>query len=505
MTQASVILSVDIGTHGVRAGVLNGETGELLGCADQSIGLYRLDQERVEQDAEEILDAVRSVMQQALRLSPLRPQAMALACQRSTVVAWERDSLRPCGPALSWQDSRGLERLGPLSLSPAKVKQLSGLVLSAHYGASKLAWLIEHYRLKPSEHCMGPLVSFLIQGLTDEKSFVCDESNAGRTQLMNWKTAQWDPDLLACFGVSSKFLPRVCPLKSIYGTVTIPGSVSFMAELRGVKQEGESAQLTTYVDMHLPLILACGDQNAAAMSVLGSTDKTSILVNIGSGAFTLRLLDASETPPESLLITAGYSDDQRRICLLEGTVNSAGLAITEFCKSELGAGIQEEALFASLPNWLDSNADSQWVYMNTLGGLGSPFWRRGPAAEFVRCDGRSIPAPSQSESAVAVVESIVFLVFINCQVMQSELPVQQLIVTGGLSRLEGLCQRLADLSQLPVVQVENKEATLVGAAALSRGLRSLSAVEVKRRFSPRDNVPLRRRFDVFLQGIEGLN
>jgi glycerol kinase len=68
---------------------------------------------------------------------------------------------------------------------------------------------------------------------------------------------------------------------------------------------------------------------------------------------------------------------------------------------------------------------------------------------------------------VAVLESIVFLLATNLEVMaHAGVSLQRITVSGGLSVLDGLCQRLADISQLPVERAPQMEATIQGLAFL---------------------------------------
>ena len=70
------------------------------------------------------------------------------------------------------------------------------------------------------------------------------------------------------------------------------------------------------------------------------------------------------------------------------------------------------------------------------------------------------------EKAVAVAESIVFLLNVNLERMGTPAPLAQLVVSGGLSAYAGLCQRLADLSALRVHRPIEREATARGIAYL---------------------------------------
>ena len=70
---------------------------------------------------------------------------------------------------------------------------------------------------------------------------------------------------------------------------------------------------------------------------------------------------------------------------------------------------------------------------------------------------------------VAIIESIVFLLQQNLQAMQKHLVIDTLLISGGLSRLDGLCQKLANLTGCRVQRVEQFETTARGAAWLAAG------------------------------------
>jgi glycerol kinase len=114
-----------------------------------------------------------------------------------------------------------------------------------------------------------------------------------------------------------------------------------------------------------------------------------------------------------------------------------------------------------------------------------------------------------------VLESIVFLVQTILDEMSTVLPAPaSLRVSGGLSHLDGLCRRLADLSKLPVERADDPEATARGLAWLVHGdtVASIdaSASSSPAKFSsqravvfePRTDPALAARFARFRQEIE---
>lgn len=96
-----------------------------------------------------------------------------------------------------------------------------------------------------------------------------------------------------------------------------------------------------------------------------------------------------------------------------------------------------------------------------------------------------------------VAESILFLLQANFETMQKIPPApRRLLVTGGLSRIDGMCQRLSDLSGLPVYRPVEHEATARGTAYLLTGFPSAWEEEKPgEQFTPQLNPSLTRRYE----------
>ncbi|RKZ37306.1 MAG: glycerol kinase, partial [Gammaproteobacteria bacterium] len=154
------IVALDQGTHASRA-VLWDRRGQMIYAAHHPVKLQRLGDGRVEQDAEELLASLRDVLAEVRAWAAKHDthiQAAGLATQRSTVVAWERANGNPLAPALSWQDTRGTDVTAVLLDREEEIRTRSGLRLSPHYGATKIAWLLNHESKVQDAYKAGSLV-----------------------------------------------------------------------------------------------------------------------------------------------------------------------------------------------------------------------------------------------------------------------------------------------------------------------------------------------------------
>jgi glycerol kinase len=306
---------------------------------------------------------------------------------------------------------------------------------------------------------LGPLASYLVYHLLADRRALVDHANASRTLLWNLQSRDWDPDMLALFDIPRDNLPACQPIVAPYGRLSAHD---------------------------IPLQAVNGDQTAA-LYAQGQPPDDTLIVNIGTGAFVLLPVDDPSTRPPGLLAGISHSDAGAGRYYIEGTVNGAAAAVSQVA-DQFGA----EDLRNTLPGWLASVTDPT-LFINTVGGLGAPWWQSGPPAYFVEED------IDTAEAMVAVIESIVFLLQANIERLCACRPsLTRIRISGGLSNLDGLCQRLADLSGLTVHRPVQVEATARGVAWQAAGSpQDWPPSGAGETFTASDNLSLQQRYDRF--------
>lgn len=461
----NLYLCLDQGGQASRAMVFD-HYGRLIAHARETLEANRPSDDRVEYSAEEMLTSIRRSIEKVLEiLGECRRDitAVGLATQRSNIACWDRQTGRALAPIIGWQDRRAYQWLDQLKPQTGVIHQRTGLFLNSHCGASKLRWCLDNIaEVKQAANeerlAFGPMASFIIHRLLDEQPLLSDPVNASRTQLLNIRSRDWDPELLKLFGLPAQALPAVVPNLHTFGTLTIQ-------------------------DISIPLRLLNGDQSTAIYAY-GAVQPDTAYVNIGTGAFVSRPSGMARIFSKHLL-TSLVLQKENRDCdyVLEGTVNGAASALKWLAHQE---GIDN--IFEQLANWLEQT-NSPPIFLNGVGGLGSPWW----IADFKsRFHGQG----SREEKAVAVAESIIFLLNINLEKMHHlSSPPEQIQITGGLAQIDGLCQRLADLSDLPVYRPRETEATARGIAFLLAGCpEHWPETDIGIWFTPQPNAALQARY-----------
>jgi glycerol kinase len=465
-------LALDQGGHASRA-IIFDATGETRAQSHAPVATVRPACGYVEHDPEQLCESLAIAIADACQhvTGPGDLVAAGLATQRSSIVCWDRTSGAALSPVISWQDRRNAALIARLNSHARAIHERTGLVLSPHYGASKLRWCLDNLsEVESAAHdgrlAFGPLSSFLLFRLLEEHPLLTDPANASRTQLYDPAARSWAPELLDLFGINCAHLPAPVPTRHEFGRLKVQGR-------------------------RIPVRVCTGDQSSVPFA-FGTARLDSAYVNIGTGAFIQCLLNEPMVVSR-LLTSVIWSDDRRTLYTLEGTINGANSALDWFSETE---GVDAQRMFAAL-NPDVGRESSSLLFLNGVSGLGSPFWVPSFASRFVGTG-------SVQERFVALLESILFLIRLNLDEMQhTGVRLERVIITGGLSSSDWLCQRLADLLSLPLHRYQEFEAT-------ARGLGFLVADQPAewrlgsnvRLFAPSSNPHLLERFFAWLKEMK---
>lgn len=435
-------LTLDQGGHASRALVFDA-SGKIIASNFQPIAVNHPQPDRVEHDPHELITSLRTAISNVITQLGARCTdiiAAGLATQRSSLACWDKTTGAALSPIISWQDRRAHHQLQQFESQRQAIHQKTGLFLNAHYGASKLRWCLDHLPAVRTAQdngtlACGPLASFVLFHLLEEHPLLADPANASRTLLWNISTGDWDDELLTLFGMPRTLLPHCVPTRHSFGHLRIN-------------------------DFFIPLTVTNGDQSAALFA-FGPPQPDIAYINVGTGAFVQRV--SQQRPHHSRLLSSVVMQTaERTTYTLEGTVNGAASAL-----QWAGNTLKLSHIETSMENWL-TNSTAPPLFLNGVSGLGAPYWIADFHSQF-------IGTGEAWEKIVAVVESIVFLLHTNLYEMESACPAPRtIIISGGLTTLNGLCQRLADLCGLPVYRPAECEATARGMAFLLAGSETMS-------------------------------
>jgi glycerol kinase len=402
----------------------------------------------VEHDANEIWRNTREAIGQALSKANLRSNdiaAVGITNQRETTVVWDRATGEPVYSAIVWQDTRTQDIVDRVAAGdPDRLRERTGLPLATYFSASKIAWILDNVdgareRAEAGELAFGTTDSWLLWHLTGGPQggvHATDVTNASRTLLMDLRTLQWDPELLAEFGIPESMLPEIRSSSGVFGTIT--GS----SLLRDV-----------------PVAGILGDQQAATFgqAAFGPGESKN---TYGTGNFLIVNTGEQIVHSENGLITtvAYRLGDEPARYALEGSIAVTG-SLIQWLRDNLGI-ISSAPEVEALARTVDDNGGVYFV--PAFSGLFAPHWRpdaRGAILGLTRYANRGHIARAALE-ATAFQSSEV----LDAANADADVAIAELKVDGGMVANDALMQFQADILGVPVIRPVVAETTALGAA-----------------------------------------
>ena len=442
------VVALDQGTSSTRA-ILVDHEGSL-------VAIGQLEHEQifpkpgwVEHDPIEIWNNTREVIGQALAKADVTRHdvvAVGITNQRETAVVWDRATGEPVYNAIVWQDTRTQHQVDELAAhgGTGRFQEQTGLPLATYFSATKIAWILDNVdgareRAERGDLLFGTTDCWLLWNLTggtDGGVHATDVTNASRTLLMDLRTLQWDDALLELFGIPRSMLPSIRSSSEIYGTI-------------------ESSSLLREV----PVSGILGDQQAAAFGQVafevGESKNT-----YGTGNFLL--LNTGEEPVPSshgLITTVAYQlADAAPRYALEGSIAVTG-SLVQWLRDNLGM-ISSAADIETDARSVDDNGGAYFV--PAFSGLFAPHWRpeaRGAILGLTRFATKAHLARAALEATAFQTREV-----LDAANADTDVPLRELRVDGGMVANAALMQFQADILGLPVVRPVDTETSALGAA-----------------------------------------
>lgn len=440
------ILGIDLGTTGIRIIIFDHELN-MISTAYSEFKQYFPKLGWVEHDVEEIYNVTMKVIKQALNNGKLILEniaAIGVANQRDTTVFWNKDTGKPVGKAIVWQDRRTLSICEELKKNEKDITERTGMVIVPNAAATKIHWLIEHHKevkegIEKGELLYGTIDSWIIWKLSGGELHVTDHSNNSVTLLQNAATLDYDDKILKQLNIPREILPRICHSSEIVGYTA--------------KEE--------FFGARIPIAGVIGDQQAAAIGQ-GCLSAGVAKNTYGTGSFILMNTGKHYIPPsDGVFSPIIWSSENNVNYGLEGMADVSGAAI-QWLRDGLGI-IQSAGDAEKLALQVDS---SEGVYfVPAFVGLGVPYYdsyARGTLIGLSRgTDKRHI--------ARAALESMAFQVGDSFKMLEkkSGMKLKRLRVDGGGAKSDLMLQFQADILGVVVERPEITETTCLGGAYMA--------------------------------------
>jgi glycerol kinase len=397
----------------------------------------------VEQDPEEIWASVRRAVAEAVSpdIAPLIG-AVGLSTQRESCLVWDRRTGAALSPLLSWQDQRTTSICDEVRLAGHGdlIREKTGLPLDPMFSAAKAKWILDRIdpsrdRARAGEIVVGTIDAFLLSRFGGDP--VVEAGNASRTQLVDVNAGRFDAHLLDLFGVPAAALPALVP------------SIGPFPAVKGLAPLRDGT----------PVLAVLADSHAALFAH-GAFEPGPVKATQGTGASVMGLLGRDGTMeklhPGICRTIAWWT--AAPVLAFEGNIRSAGATLL-WTAEILGVDTAELARLSA------TVGDAGNVHLVPgFNGLGAPWWDSaavGLLSGVSLGSGRNVIARASLDSIAHQIADVVDAV------RDSGVPVDRLMVDGGLTRNDQLMQVEADIVGVPVFRTETSELSALGAAHLA--------------------------------------
>jgi len=425
------ILVIDVGTSSVRASIVGADAAvahthrRAVLPSTPAPGFVELDAALL---AQAVLDVARRALDEG---GPV--DAVGIANQRSTTIVWDRETGRPVGPGVGWQDQR--------TVMMCLAMQTQGFWFSPSSSATKLAFLLDLADPDRSRDlCFGTVDTWVAWTLSAGGVHVTDLSNAGVTGLMRLDGSGWDDAPRDALRIPALVLPTIVDSSGVCGeAAALPGAP--------------------------PIAGIAGDQQASLVGQ-GCTRPGLAKMTFGTGGMLDMCLGQrrptfDQRGSHGCFPIVAWRRDGQITWGLEAFMLTAGQAV-EWLRDDLGIiadAAESDAVAGSC-----QTTDDVW-FVPALLGMATPAWDFGARGALVGLTGGT----GRPEVVRAVLEGVAHrgADLLEAAEADGECIIPVLRVDGGMSANQVFVQALADACQRPVEVSPVLEATTLGAAFLA--------------------------------------
>ena len=428
-------MGVDIGTTAVKVVAFSGE-GTIL--AQQS-GAYKMLHPHAgwsEHNPEDIFTAViESINKVYSNLQPAVPLVVSFSSLMHSLLLIDKKE-QPLTNSIIWADNRAAdiaEALKDTALGK-KIYHITGVPVHAMSPLCKLLWFKENdpalFDKAARFISIKEYVFFRLFG-----KYQIDTAVASSTALFNFKTLQWDDELLDLLDISRNQLSEVVSVKH-----------------KLLLQAGGPLQLPAQT----PFIIGGSDGASANLSI-GNMTKQPMVVTVGTSA-AVRILTTQPATDNAMRTFCYHAKDKSYI--IGGAANN-GAIVLEWLKE---TWLQTDDNIAQLLEMAATVAPGceGLLFLPYLLGERAPLWDAHAKAVFF---GLTINH-TKAHMVRAAMEAVIYNIYSVGRVIMENNDVSEVYATGGFTRNPLWLQMLADIFNRKVLLSASEESSALGAAMI---------------------------------------
>ena len=440
-TKPSFLLSIDVGTSGVRAALFDERANEVSGAQVRSYRILPPVSDFAELDADALVDEVVKTVDDLLTYdfhAAGQIDFIAISAFWHGLIGIDADG-RATTPLLTWADTRAAEFAKNLrtKFDELEIHRRTGCRFHPSYWPAKLLWLKHENSEKfQATRCWLGFAEYLCLRLFGETSMTI--SMASATGLFNQRTCDWDWGFVEALSISPDTLPEIGARTILRLTDAFQFRWPALAEARLASVVGDGAA-----------------NNIGA----GCSTKDKIALMVGtSGA--MRVVFEGESPDEFSPALWCYRVSEQRVVVGGALSNGGGLVrwLTDSLNVDPGAASLQTQLAALEP---DSHGLTMLPFWS---GERSPGWSADARGMIFGLRQQTTPV----EIIRATLESIAYRFALIARALDQIAPGAAIFASGNALRSSPVwLQIIADVLGRPLKFGGTAEASIRGAALLA--------------------------------------
>ena len=443
------LVGIDVGTTGTKTIIFDCE-GQIVSVGYTEYTCHYPQPNWVEQNAEELIEAVFTTNRQALKnggIDPSQIASIAASSQRACCVFVGHDD-KPL-KMISWQDNRTAEEVAEIDskLGSDEYYRITGMPNTPTWILPKILYVRNkepELWEKTKKHVQLQDVILKAMGADD---YYTDESGIALSGCWDTDNICWSDKIIDTFGVDRDMLAKVLP------SGTHVGGISKEASERGGFLEGT------------PICMGIGDQNSAAIGA-GVVYPGMLSVSLGTGGMAVAFLDENYRDPSGKTIICNHALHGK--WQFEGLQNGAA-GVFRWFRDEIATLEKVQAHADGTDVYMKLNemiagvpvGSGGLLCMPYLAAAASPRWNldaRGMFVGLTFSHGKANMARACMEGIALEQKDIIHSIKAN------DIKVDKARIIGGATKSEIWNQIQADAYDMPTETLKVKDAGSLGSA-----------------------------------------
>lgn len=443
------LVGIDVGTTGTKTIIFNLK-GEIVGSGYKEYPCYYPKPNWVEQDVNEIIDALFETNRQALKSSGINPSeiaSIAASTQRGCCVFVDYDD-KPL-KMISWQDNRTTEEVALVdaTIGNEEYYKITGMPNACTWILQKVLYVREKEPSiweKTKKHTQLQDVILKALGADD---YYSDEAGIAISGLWDTDNYCWSDKIIDTFNIDKEKLAKVLPSGTRIGGIS-----------------KEAAERSGFLE-NTPICVGMGDQNSAAVGA-GVVYPGMLSVSIGTGGMAVAFLENKYRDPKGKTIICNHA--LHGYWQFEGLQNGAA-GVYRWFRDEIAALEKEQAKQSGTDVFVNLDESIKKIPAASNGLLCMPYWAAAASPRW-NTEARGLFlgltfSHSRAHLARSCMEGIALEQkdIIN-SIKENNIKVDRVRIIGGATKSETWNQIQADVYNIPTETLKVKDAGSLGSA-----------------------------------------